>query len=128
MKVGSLSAAWSAQPLGEVLSFFAEAGLEAIEIGTGAYPGDAHCDPFELKGNKRKRDNFVAMIKDHGLVISALSCHGNPLHPNKKLAQEHHEVWRATADLACATMAGRRGGQGLQAVVTPCVSCVCPLI
>ena len=100
MKVGALSAAWSDQPLEEVLDFFAEAGLEAIEIGTGAYPGNAHCDPFELKSSKRKRDNFMAAVKDRGLVISALSCHGNPLHPNKKLAQEHHEVWRATAQLA----------------------------
>ncbi|MGC9318709.1 MAG: sugar phosphate isomerase/epimerase family protein [Armatimonadota bacterium] len=100
MKVGALSAAWSAQPLEEVLKFFAEAGLETIEIGTGNYPGDAHCNPFELKGDKAKREDFLAMIADHGLEISAFSCHGNPLHPNKAVAEEHHEVWRATCDLA----------------------------
>ncbi|MGD9496323.1 MAG: sugar phosphate isomerase/epimerase family protein, partial [Armatimonadota bacterium] len=102
MKVGALSAAWSAQPLEEVLAFFAEAGLDTIEIGTGNYPGNAHCNPAELKGSKRKRDEFMAMIADHGLEISAFSCHGNPLHPDKKIAEEHHEVWRATCDLAAA--------------------------
>jgi sugar phosphate isomerase/epimerase len=102
MKVGALSAAWSAQPLEKVLSFFAESGLDTIEIGTGGYPGNAHCNPFELKGNKKKRDDFMAMINDYGLEISAFSCHGNPLHPNQEIAEAHHEVWRATADLAAA--------------------------
>ncbi|MCD6361018.1 MAG: sugar phosphate isomerase/epimerase [Armatimonadetes bacterium] len=100
MKIGALSAAWSAQPLEEVLAFFAEAGLQTIEIGAGAYPGNAHCNPAELNASKKKRDEFMAMINDHGLEISALSVHGNPLHPNKKLATEHHEAWRATAMLA----------------------------
>jgi len=102
MKVGALSAAWSAQPLEEVLAFFAEAGLDTIELGTGNYPGNAHCDPFELKGSKSKRDDFTGLVADHGLEISALSCHGNPLHPDKKVAEESHEVWRATCDLAAA--------------------------
>jgi len=100
MKIGALSAAWSAQPLKDVLAFFAEAGLQTIEIGTGNYPGNAHCNPAELNASKSKRDDFVALIRDHGLEISAFSCHGNPLHPDKKIAQAHHEVWRATADLA----------------------------
>jgi len=100
MKVGALSAAWSAQPLEEVCAFFAEAGCRTIEIGTGGYPGNAHADPFELKGNKKKREDFLATIKDHGLEISAFSCHGNPLHPNEEIAKEHHEAWRATCDLA----------------------------
>ncbi|MGI5817886.1 MAG: sugar phosphate isomerase/epimerase family protein [Armatimonadota bacterium] len=100
MKVGALSAAWSAQPLEEVCAYFAKAGCETIEIGTGNYPGNAHADPFELKGNKSKREDFLATIRDHGLEISALSCHGNPLHPDKTVAQEHHDVWRATCDLA----------------------------
>ena len=38
MKIGSLSAAWSGQPLEEVLDFFAGAGLQAVEIGAGGLP------------------------------------------------------------------------------------------
>ncbi|MGM0491327.1 MAG: sugar phosphate isomerase/epimerase family protein [Armatimonadota bacterium] len=100
MKVGALSAAWSDQSLEDVCAYFAEAGLDTIEIGTGNYPGNAHADPFELKGNKKKREDFLATVKDHGLEISAFSCHGNPLHPDDTVAEEHHEVWRATCDLA----------------------------
>src|SRR2546430_8921079 len=35
-----------------------------------------------------------------GLVISGLSCHGNPLHPDEAFARESHETWRKTARLA----------------------------
>ncbi len=100
MKIGSLSAAWSAQPLEEVLDFFAGAGLQAIEIGAGGYPGTAHCDPAELNKSKAKREAFVKAIESRGLVLSALSVHGNPLHPNKKIATEHHEAFRETVKLA----------------------------
>ncbi len=102
MKVGALSAAWSDMPLEEVCEFFAGAGLETIEIGTGNYPGNAHCDPFELNEDDAKREQFLSTIADAGLEISALSCHGNPLHPDPEIAAEHHDVWRATCDLAAA--------------------------
>ncbi|NPV47645.1 MAG: sugar phosphate isomerase/epimerase [Armatimonadetes bacterium] len=100
MKIGSLSAAWSAQPLEEVLDFFAGAGLQAIEIGAGAYPGNAHCNAAELNKSKAKREAFVKAIESRGLELSALSVHGNPLHPNKKIAEEHHNAFREAVKLA----------------------------
>lgn len=100
MKIGSLSAAWSAQPLEEVLDFFAGAGLQAIEIGAGAYPGNAHCNAAELNKSKAKRQAFVKAIESRGLELSALSVHGNPLHPNKKIAEEHHNAFREAVKLA----------------------------
>ena len=100
MKIGSLSAAWSDQPLEEVLDFFAEAGLESVEIGSGNYPGTAHCDPVELNRSAKKRGEFMKAIESRGLILSALSCHGNPLHPKEAIAKEHHEAWRETVKLA----------------------------
>lgn len=100
MKIGALTAAWSNQPLEKVLDYFAQAGLQAVEIGTGNYPGNAHCDPVELNKSKAKRDAFMKAIEDRGMVLSALSCHGNPLHPKKDVAAAHHEVWRETVKLA----------------------------
>jgi len=100
MKIGSLSAAWSAQPLEEVLDFFAGAGLQAIEIGAGAYPGNAHCNAAELNKSAKKREALAKAVESRGMFISAFSVHGNPLHPDKKVAEEHHNAWREAAKLA----------------------------
>jgi sugar phosphate isomerase/epimerase len=100
MKIGAFTAAWSSKPLEEVLDFFAEMGLEAVEIGTGNYPGDAHCNPFQLLEDAKARKALQQAVERRGLVISALSCHGNPLHPNGEIARKHHETWQATARLA----------------------------
>jgi len=100
MKIGVLTAPWSGQPLEDVLDYVCEAGLEAVEIGTGNYPGSGHCDPFELNKSAAKRKAFLNVIESRGLILSGLSCHGNPLHPSKRIAQEHHNVHRETVKLA----------------------------
>jgi sugar phosphate isomerase/epimerase len=100
MKIGSLSAAWSGQPLEEVLDYFAGAGLQTIEIGAGGYPGSAHCDAAKLNKDAKARKAFVDAIESRGLELSALSVHGNPLHPDKKIAQEHHNAFREAVKLA----------------------------
>jgi sugar phosphate isomerase/epimerase len=100
MKIGSLSAAWSDQPLEEVLDFFCECGLQAVEIGAGNYPGNAHCDPAVLLASDDGCQKFLDAIESRGMVLSALSVHGNPLHPDKAIAQEHHDNYRAAVELA----------------------------
>ncbi len=40
------------------------------------------------------------MIGDAGLTISALSCHGNPLHPNPAKSKADDELFRKTVQLA----------------------------
>ncbi|MEN6545204.1 MAG: sugar phosphate isomerase/epimerase [Armatimonadia bacterium] len=100
MKIGSLSAAWSGQPLEQVLDFFAGAGLQTIEIGAGGYPGTAHCDAAKLNKDAKARKAFVDAIESRGLELSALSVHGNPLHPDEKLAAEHHAAFVEAVKLA----------------------------
>jgi len=100
MKIGALTAAWTDQPLEAVLDFYAEHGLQAVELGTGNYPPDAHCNPAELNKSKPKREALLKAVESRGMVISALSCHGNPLHPDPAVAKAHHDVFRATVSLA----------------------------
>ncbi|HTD53793.1 MAG TPA: sugar phosphate isomerase/epimerase, partial [Silvibacterium sp.] len=45
-------------------------------------------------------DAFRRTLGDHGASISALSCHGNPLHPDPAHAKEAQEVNRKTILLA----------------------------
>ena len=100
MKVGVFSAILSSVPLEQALAHVKGLGCDTVELGTGAYPGDAHCQPRELLADAGKLHAFQDVIAAGGLEISSLSCHGNPLHPDQALAGEHHAVFQATVQLA----------------------------
>ena len=51
MKVGVFTVLLADRPLEEALDNAREAGCEAVEIDTGGYPGDSHCDPESLLAN-----------------------------------------------------------------------------
>ena len=102
MKLGVFSVLFGSKPFEETLDYLVELGLEAVEIGTGAYPGSAHCQPRALLGSARKLAAFREAIRRRGLVISALSCHGNPLHPDRRIAKAHHQTFVDTVALARA--------------------------
>lgn len=100
MKIGVLTVLMSGEPLEKVLDFVAESGAQAVELGTGNYPGNAHCDPDKLLESDKARKDLLKAVEKRGLIISALSCHGNPLHPNRDFAQGQHETHRKTVMLA----------------------------
>jgi sugar phosphate isomerase/epimerase len=74
--------------------------VQAIELGTGGWPGGDHLDVDALLDNKPCVAEYRRMIADAGLTISALSCHGNPLHPDGATAQAYDDVFRKTVRLA----------------------------
>ncbi|GAB4169925.1 MAG: sugar phosphate isomerase/epimerase [Terrimicrobiaceae bacterium] len=100
MKVGVFSAILSDLPLQKALSTISDLGCDTVELGTGAYPGDAHCRPADLLASKPRLAEFLATVADSGLEISSLSCHGNPLHPDKTLAAAHHKAFVDSLKLA----------------------------
>jgi len=100
MKLGVFAVLFAQKPFEEALDYIAASGLEAIEIGCGAFPGNAHCNPEELLADEHKLRAFQEAIAARGLEISALSCHGNPLHPNREIARAHHEAFEKTVLLA----------------------------
>jgi sugar phosphate isomerase/epimerase len=102
MKLGVFTVLFGAKPLEETLDYVKGLGLDAVEIGTGAYPGSAHCDPAALLASPTRLTAFARAVKSRGLVISALSCHGNPLHPDPKIAGAHHQTFVDTVALARA--------------------------
>ncbi len=100
MKVGVFAVLFSQMPLEQAMDYIKAAGCDAVEIGTGAYPGGAHCPLDELVADKAKAQAWMKKITSRGLEISALSCHGNPIHPTRKIAQEHDDIFRKTIELA----------------------------
>lgn len=100
MKLGVFTVLFSEKSLEETLGYVSSKGIEAVELGTGGYPGNAHCNVEELLNDADKLQRFKQQISDHGLVISALSCHTNPLHPQKKFSEPADELLVKTMQLA----------------------------
>ena len=91
MKLGTLTAALADLPLEEACGFLADNGVQMVEIGCGGFPGKAHCDAAELLADAGKRKAFMDVIHGHGLEISALSSHGNMVHPDKAAAKAYDD-------------------------------------
>lgn len=76
--------------------------IQMLEIGTGGWPGSAHLPLDALRNDAARRREYIAKLQDHGLRISALSCHGNPIHPNNEIAHRDDNTLRSTIKLAAA--------------------------
>jgi len=86
MKLGVLTVPLGGMPLDEACAFLAENGVQMVEIGCGGFPGKAHCDPEKLLGDDAACKEFLDTVHKHGLQISALSSHGNMVHPDPQVA------------------------------------------
>jgi sugar phosphate isomerase/epimerase len=78
MKLGVFTVLFANKSFEEMLDHVKAAGLDAVEIGTGCYPGNNHCPLDELLEDEQKRNDYLEAITSRGLTISAFSCHGNP--------------------------------------------------
>ena len=100
MKLGVFTCLLGNLPLEEALKYFKSKGIEMVEIGCGGYPGNSHADPDTLLADPSALRTFKSTVADSGLEISALSCHGNPVHPNKAIAAEFDKTIKNTILLA----------------------------
>jgi sugar phosphate isomerase/epimerase len=100
MKLGVLSVLFSNKPLKEVLEYLKGLGVETVELGCGGYPGNAHCKPEVLLKDEGAFAEFKKTIDESGLSISALSCHGNMVHPDRKIADSFISAFKNTVLLA----------------------------
>ncbi|WP_102335413.1 sugar phosphate isomerase/epimerase family protein [Salimicrobium jeotgali] len=100
MKLGVFAVLFSDLSFEEMLDKAKDSGLKAVEIGTGGYPGDAHCNVDELLGSEEKRRAYLEEVNKRGLEISAFSCHGNPISPDEAFASRSHESFVKTVELA----------------------------
>ena len=81
MKLGVFTPLLSKLPLADVLKKLNSLDIHTVELATGNYPGSAHCD-LGMLDDASTLDKFKGTLAEHGTSISALSCHGNPLHPD----------------------------------------------
>lgn len=84
----------------EMIDKFAAWGVEAVEIGTGGYPGSDHCPVQELLADAAKARAWKRKFEDRNIQVATLSCHGNPVHPDRNIAARDAQTFRNTVLLA----------------------------
>jgi len=99
MRVGVFTALLAQMSLDQVLDKLKRLNINTVELGTGNYPTDPHCKLSMLESKTALKD-FKQKLADNGFSISALSCHGEPLHPNSGVAKANQECTRKTILLA----------------------------
>ena len=100
MKIGVIANVLQDRPLKEALEVFSGLGIEQIEPGCGGYAGKAHIDPARLLASPKELQELKDMLERYNIKIGALSCHGNPVHPDTAKAEEFHEDMCDTVRLA----------------------------
>lgn len=94
MKLGVMNPVINHMPFEDALKYLSGLGVQCIEIGAGGYPGNTHLNPEKILGNQVKIDEYKTLLKKYNIEISAISCHGNPLHPNKEIAEDFHKQFK----------------------------------
>lgn len=100
MKLSVLANCYGSKTLDETLAIFSKLGVEAVEIGSGGYPGKAHANPAVLLNDEAEFKKFMATFEKYGIEPCALATHGNPVHPNKEIAAQFESDFRDSVMLA----------------------------
>lgn len=116
MNLSVMNPVLNGKTLEEALQYLSSLGVDSMEIGAGGYPGDCHLKPQELIENPAKAEEMKALFKKYNMEISCVSCHGNPLHPQKDIADNFHNQFKnailAAELLGVETIVGFAGCPG----------------
>jgi sugar phosphate isomerase/epimerase len=98
--IGVFDPAFPDLTLDQLVEKYSSLGVEAAEIGTGGYPNNKHCPINDLLEDPAKLKVWRKKFEDRNIKIATLSCHGNPVHPDKSIADRDAETFRKTVLLA----------------------------
>lgn len=100
MNLSVMSPVLNQMSLEEAIKYLSSLGVDSFELGAGGYPGKAHMDAKDYLENPEKIEELKNLLEKYNLKISAIACHGNPVHPNKEIAKEFHEDFVAAMKVA----------------------------
>ena len=116
MNLSVMSPVLASISLEEMLKYLSGLGVDSLELGAGGYPGKAHMDAQDYLDHPEKIDELKKMLDKYNMKLSAIACHGNPLHPNKKTAEIYHNEFvaamKVAAQLGVDTVIGFSGCPG----------------
>ncbi|WP_247002044.1 sugar phosphate isomerase/epimerase family protein [Halosolutus gelatinilyticus] len=88
------------ESLEDAVAYLAGIGVDAIEPGVGGYPGDTHLPRDEFLDDEDAQAEVRELLDEHGMHISALATHNNPLHPDDEQAAAADTELREAIELA----------------------------
>ena len=100
MDIGVLTVPLGGEPIDDAAAYLDGIGVDAVELGVGGWPGADHVDPEALLDDAAAREELVGLLDGHGLRISALATHNNPLHPDDERAAAADRELREAIELA----------------------------
>lgn len=116
MKLGVMNPVLNRYEFEDALKYLHDLGVQAIEIGAGGYPGDVHLRPEDLIGKPDNVKAYKELLAKYDIEIATISCHGNPLHPQKEIAERFHNQFKnailAAEELGVGTIIGFAGCPG----------------
>src|SRR6056297_139425 len=86
--------------LADAVEYLAGIGVSAIEPGVGGHPGDAHLSRADHLDDEDAQAALHELLDDHGVYVSALATHNNPLHPDDDRAERADRELREAIELA----------------------------
>ena len=102
MKLSVFSTALQELDWPGMLRWLQSHGVHYLELGCGGFPGTHHADARMLITDVSWRKALLANLDAHQITLAALSCHGNPVHPDPAIAHAHNLDLMAAIELAHA--------------------------
>ncbi|MBP3371849.1 MAG: sugar phosphate isomerase/epimerase [Clostridia bacterium] len=96
MKLGLFTAPLPHMTLEEALAWLSARGVQTVELGTRG----PHLYPDDYLDKPEKIAELKALLAKYNMEISALSCHGNCVHPKAEVAAADQECFEKTVRLA----------------------------
>ena len=100
MKLGVLLSIFRGQSLEKALDSVSKLGLDSVELPVANYVDSGHFNIKSLLNNSEDLNNLRRSISERGLEISAIAAHGNPIHPDKRISEVHHDAQKNAILLA----------------------------
>lgn len=100
MELGALTTPFSSRERTDAFKILADHGVDAVELSCGGYAGEFHLNRTEYLDDQDAQRRLQRELDEHGLRLSALATHNNPLHPDESRAEEAHNELRETIELA----------------------------
>ena len=119
LRIGVVLEAFVDLSLEETLRFLSTDApdVSMIEVGAGGYAPNPHCDVDDLLASEQARRVWLSLLARYNIGLDALNAWGNPVHPDRGLAERHDRALRQAIRLATelgadrvVAMAGCPGG------------------